>query len=137
MVYHPPTLWLLQSAAIALCITSAFGGSYLEATDFREAAEIFPLDEEKIAALAEDIRKHGQQVPTKLFAIMIINGRRRSKACGVAGLDPKFRDVTPSNPIAYVVSLNLRRRQSTVPQLAMLGARVREIYDSSSVLFRV
>lgn len=97
--------------------------------EFHEAAEIFPLDEENLAELAEDIRKNGQQVPIELFGGKIIDGRRRYKACGIAGVQPKFRDVTPTDPIAYVVSLNIHRRHLTVSQRAMVAGRVREIYD--------
>ena len=96
--------------------------------EFHEAAEIFPLDEENIAELAADIRKNGQQVPIELFGGKIIDGRRRFKACAIAGVKPKFRDVSPADPIAYVVSLNIHRRHLTVSQRSMVAAKVVEIY---------
>ncbi len=79
----------------------------------------------------EDIRKNGQQVPIELFGGKIIDGRRRFKACGIAGVQPKFRDVSAvvTDPITYVMSLNLHRRHLAISQLAMVAAKVREIYE--------
>jgi ParB-like chromosome segregation protein Spo0J len=97
--------------------------------DFHEAANIFPLDEEHIGDLAKDIRQHGLQVPIERLDGKIIDGRRRYLACERAGVQPKFRDVGVSDPIAYVLSLNLQRRHLTTSQLSMCAARARKLYD--------
>lgn len=99
------------------------------AYEIHEAANLFPIDEEHLQELADDIRDNGQQVPIELFHGKIVDGRRRYRACEIAGVEPVFRDVYPSDPIAYVVSLNLHRRHLTPSQLAMVAARVRDIYD--------
>jgi hypothetical protein len=97
--------------------------------EFHEAANIFPIDQENIQSLAEDIKKNGQQIPIELLDGKILDGRRRSMACQVAGVEPVSRDVSPEDPVAYVLSLNLHRRHLTPSQASMCAARAREIYE--------
>lgn len=103
-----------------------------EEMPFHPAANIFPLDDESIGSLADDIRKHGQQVPIELFAGQVLDGRRRWLACSIAQIKPATREVKPSDPVAYVLSLNLHRRHLTPSQLAMVAARARELYDQQA-----
>lgn len=100
--------------------------------EFHEAANIFPLDEENIGELANDISAHGQQVPIEVCDGKILDGRRRWLACERAGVKPNMRNVSPTDPVAYVVSLNLHRRHLTPSQLAMIGQRVRKMYDDAA-----
>jgi hypothetical protein len=97
-----------------------------------EAAEIFPLDEETIGDLAKDIRVNGLLVPIERLDGKVIDGRRRLRACQVAGVQPQFRDVKVSDPVAYVLSLNLHRRHLTPGQRSMVGARARKWYDDEA-----
>lgn len=66
--------------------------------EFHEAANIFPLDEEHLDELAEDIRQHGLTVQIKTYHGQIIDGRRRSIACERAGVEPTYHDVTEIPP---------------------------------------
>lgn len=97
--------------------------------DIHEAANLFPMAEESIADLADDIRKNGHCVPVELYGGKILDGRRRWKACEIAGVTAKTVEVNPADPVAYVLSLNLHRRQLTPSQRAMVAARARSIYD--------
>jgi hypothetical protein len=97
--------------------------------EIHEAANIFPLAEECLAELAEDIKTNGQQVPIERIGGKIVDGRRRLLACELAGVTPRFRDVEVADPVAYVLSLNLHRRHLTTSQRAMVADRVRELYD--------
>lgn len=97
-----------------------------------EAANIFPMDEENLDALAADIQANGLQVPVELLDGKVIDGRRRLRACEKAGVKPKFRDVTVADPVAYVLSLNLHRRHLTPSQMSMVGARARDLYDRAA-----
>jgi ParB-like chromosome segregation protein Spo0J len=97
--------------------------------EFHEAANIFPLDDEHLQALAEDIKKNGQQIAIELMGGKILDGRRRSMACRIAGVEPVTREVSPEDPVSYVLSLNLHRRHLTPSQASMCAARAREIYE--------
>ena len=97
--------------------------------EFHEAANIFPMDDEHIDDLAEDIKQHGQRIPIELLGGKIVDGRRRFMACKIAGVIPSFADVDVDDPVSYVLSLNLHRRHLTPSQLSMVGARARDIYD--------
>ena len=46
-----------------------------------EAANLFPLDEENLAGLANDIRERGQLVPIETLGGKVLDGRRRWLAC--------------------------------------------------------
>lgn len=100
--------------------------------EFHEAANIFPLDEENIDSLAEDIRENGQTVPIELLGGKVIDGRRRTLACRKAGVQPKYKTVVVANPVAYVVSLNLHRRHLTAAQRGMIAAEAREMFDRAA-----
>lgn len=60
--------------------------------DFHEAANIFPIDEEHIDELADDIRKNKQLVPIELLDGKVIDGRRRWLACLKAAATMAMRD---------------------------------------------
>lgn len=97
--------------------------------DFHEAANIFPLDEEHLHELADDIREHGQQMPIEVFDGQILDGRRRWKACKMANVIPKTVEVDPDDPVAYVLSLNLQRRHLTTSQATDCAARATALWD--------
>ena len=99
---------------------------------FHEAANIFPLDDEHLDELAEDIKQHGLQIPIEQMDGKIIDGRRRWLACEKAGVRPDIIPVSVEDPIAYVMSLNLHRRHLTVSQAAMCAQRARKMYDDAA-----
>jgi ParB-like chromosome segregation protein Spo0J len=97
--------------------------------EFHEAANIFPLDENNLQSLADDIKNNGQQIAIELMDGKILDGRRRSLACKLAGVHPAVRVVNVDDPVSYVLSLNLHRRHLTPSQASMCAARAVEIYD--------
>lgn len=102
------------------------------AMQFHDAANIFPIDDDNIATLADDIRANKQQVPIELLDGKVIDGRRRWLACKMAGKVPVTKDVEVDDPVAYVLSLNLHRRHLSETQRGMVAARAREIYDQQA-----
>ena len=54
------------------------------------AADIFPLNEDDVAAIAEDIKANGQKLPILTTEDgRIIDGRNRWLACQKLGIEPK------------------------------------------------
>lgn len=96
------------------------------------AADMFPLmTEDEFAALAEDIKEHGQQEPIILLmqeggTKRLLDGRNRYLACKAAGVEPKFIIKFDIDPWTYVVSKNLRRRHLTREQRDAVIAKLRE-----------
>lgn len=98
--------------------------------NWHEAAKLLPLDSaEKLAALAEDIKQNGLQVPIVLLDGKVLDGRNRLLACRAAGVEPRFENWQPngSSPIDYVISLNLKRRHLSRDQQAATAAELVEI----------
>lgn len=97
------------------------------------AAEVFPLlDDAALKLLAEDIADHGQKHPIVLFEGAILDGRNRERACKLAKVKPRYEEWTGGDPIAYVVSANIHRRHLDESQRAMIGARIRGMYEEAA-----
>lgn len=98
--------------------------------DFHEAACIFPLmTDEQIDSLAKDIKTNGLIVPISVMGGKILDGRNRWIACSRISKTPKTIVVNPTDPIAYVLSMNRERRHLDDGQAAMAGARGKELYE--------
>src|SRR5215475_9710917 len=74
--------------------------------------------------LVSDVREYGLREPIVVFEDKILDGRNRYRACVAAGIEPKFENYTGYDPIAFVVSLNLRRRHLSESQRAMVAAKL-------------
>jgi ParB-like chromosome segregation protein Spo0J len=93
------------------------------------AASIFPvIGEEDYNALKEDIRAHGQIEDIVLLGGKVLDGRNRLRACRELGLEPRWCELTEcDDPIAYVLSKNLRRRHLMQSQRAACAAEVAKL----------
>jgi ParB-like chromosome segregation protein Spo0J len=90
-----------------------------------------PCTEEEFKELKEDIKKNGLQVPIKLFEGKILDGRSRHMACVELEkewypVDFKAEDFTrtTNDALAYVISMNVKRRHLTASQRAIIAARL-------------
>jgi hypothetical protein len=103
---------------------------------FRPEADIFPLlGEDDLKALAADIDAVGQRQPISLYQGDILDGRNRylaiTRHCK-PGLEPKFEDVSPESPIAFVISLNEQRRHLNDSQRKMAAARALPFFEAEA-----
>lgn len=86
-------------------------------------AEIFPrMPATEFAALKSDIAAHGLREPVWTKDGAIIDGRHRWRACEELGVECPVREYEGADLVAFVVSLNLRRRHLDESQRAMVAA---------------
>jgi N6-adenosine-specific RNA methylase IME4 len=93
--------------------------------EFHPYANIFPLIEgAEFEELVSDIRAHGVREPIWLYEEKILEGRNRYRASAAAEVDCPARPYEGSDPLAFVVSMNLRRRHLNESQRAMVAAKL-------------
>lgn len=93
--------------------------------EFHPAANVFPvLESAALRELADDIRAHGLREPITLLDGKVLDGRNRHDACLIAGVEPTFNEFNGDDAIAFVISMNLRRRHLDASQRAMVAAEL-------------
>jgi len=93
-------------------------------------ADMYPLNETDVSALAEDIKTNGQIAPIKMLKDgRIIDGRNRWMACQKAGVEPLIdvinpdgEEVTDERLFALATSCNSMRRDLTTSERAVASA---------------
>lgn len=93
-------------------------------------ADMYPLNETDVAALAEDIKANGQVAPIKALKDgRIIDGRNRWLACQKAGVEPLIEVINPDGDevpdeklFALATSCNSMRRDMTTSERAVASA---------------
>ena len=92
--------------------------------EYHEYANIYRmLPDKELQTLAADIKSKGQLLPITSYEGKILDGRNRFRACGIAGLQPRFTEYTGDDPLGFVMSHNLHRRHLTESQRAMVAAK--------------
>ena len=102
---------------------------------FHPFAEVFPLLQgADFDELVADIKQHGLREPIQLYRGQVLDGRNRFLACQKANI--KIRTTTfvgdDTAALAFVVSLNARRRHLTLEQRAMAAARIATLAKGSN-----
>jgi N6-adenosine-specific RNA methylase IME4 len=99
--------------------------------EFHPLANLFPLIEgDDFAALVADIAAHGIHQPIDLYQGKILDGRNRYRAALAAEVEigPQhirhFRPELYGDPLAYVISQNLKRRHLNESQRAFVAAKL-------------
>lgn len=91
-------------------------------------AELFPMmSADEHAALVEDVKERGVQRPIVLLDRMVLDGRNRYMAARDAEVGYRVVEFDDPDPVAFVISENLRRRHLTDSQRAMVGAKIAKL----------
>lgn len=87
-------------------------------------AALFPmLADDELRELAEDIRQRGLLQPIVLAPDgSILDGRNRYAACQLAGVEPQYVTYEGDDPDGYAWSINVKRRNLTKAQIAIVAA---------------
>jgi hypothetical protein len=98
------------------------------------AAELFPLmSEDELRDLAADIKEHGQIHPVITHENAILDGRNRIIACHKAGVLVETQPWEPNgSPTAWVISVNLKRRQLTASQRAAVATESLKLFEEEA-----
>ena len=103
------------------------------------AADIFPmLTAAELKTLADDIAEHGLREPVWLWRdpddgiTYLLDGRNRVAACAESGTEVVTRWYDGTDPIQFVVSLNIERRHLTPGQRAMLALDLVPLYEAEA-----
>lgn len=94
---------------------------------FHPIADVFPMmSDAEFKELVADIDAHGQLQPIFTYNKLVIDGRNRWRACYKLNLAPMTIawEGEESELLDFVVSLNMKRRQLTVEQRAMVAAKI-------------
>jgi hypothetical protein len=80
--------------------------------EFHPLPDIFPLIEGKdLADLFDDSRQNGlHESILVLDGKVLVDGRNRYRASLSANIEPTFTQYTGTDPLGYVISLNLKER---------------------------
>ena len=102
----------------------------MDTLPFHEVATIFPLmTEDEFQELALDISAHGLREAIWLYDDQIIDGRNRYRACLAVGVAPRYQTWEGDGSlVAFVVSLNLKRRHLASSQRAMIAQELLDEY---------
>lgn len=94
------------------------------------AAELFPMiDADEMDALVDDIKANGLKEAGWLMPDgALLDGRHRMAACERAGVPMRWRVYRGDDPIAHVLSYNLRHRHLNTGQRAMLALQIEPLY---------
>lgn len=94
--------------------------------EIHPAANIFPvMSDEEYRRLRDDIAENGQRECVVFWKNKLLDGRNRMRACeelGIEAIESELEDDV--DPIAYVISANLHRRQLKTSQRAMCAAKM-------------
>lgn len=89
------------------------------------AADLFPmLSDTELADLAKDIKEHGLVHPVVMFKGVLLDGRNRLAACKIADVEPSFIEYDGDDPVTFVISVNIMRRQLDPSQRAGVAVQL-------------
>lgn len=100
---------------------------------FHYLSNLFPLmTGNEFEALVSDIERVGLFEPIVLFEGKILDGRNRYRACRQLNCNPVFEQFDGDDPLEFVLSKNLFRRQLSVAQRALVAASLSSLKGDSA-----
>jgi ParB-like nuclease domain len=95
-------------------------------TKVHPVADAFPaMSSAELQELADDIRANGLAHPiVRDRNGVILDGLNRLRACEIAGVEPRFTVFEGDDPVAFIVSSNLKRRHLNESQRAMVASKL-------------
>jgi hypothetical protein len=85
-----------------------------------------PMTDAEYAALKADIEAHGLHQSIVIHEGAILDGGNRYRACTEIGVEPTTVEFAGGDPVAFVLSANLRRRHLTPGQQATIVASAQD-----------
>jgi len=97
-----------------------------EKYDVHEVVGLFPeMSPDEYSDLLTDVKEHGVREPVAFWCGKLVDGRHRLKAATEAGFVCPRVDLDPEeDPIAWVTSANLKRRNLSASERAVLSAKM-------------
>lgn len=92
---------------------------------FHPLADVFPLIEgREFDELVASIKENGQRQPIMLLDGAILDGRNRYRACQEVGIEPITKVFDGTDPVRFVIDVNVRRRHLNESQRALIAAKL-------------
>ncbi len=105
----------------------------MEKYETHELCELFDMPgKDDFDSLVSSLKAVGLLEPIKLYEGKILDGCSRYRGCKEAGVKPRFEQVNPDDPIAYVAAMNLSRRHLDASDKAMHGAKIKAAYEKEA-----
>lgn len=94
--------------------------------EYHELANMFPMVEANIKAIAASIKEGGynEETPIVLYQGKILDGRHRWEACKLTNTQPTIIYFTGADPLKYVIDKNLNRYHLNESQRAVVAAKL-------------
>jgi hypothetical protein len=88
--------------------------------------------ESELAEMAADIKQRGLLCPIITLDGKVLDGRNRLRACEIAGVAPRFQEYAGADPLADVVSWNLKRRHLSTSQKSTLAVALKPMFEEQA-----
>ena len=101
---------------------------------FHELATLFPpMSDEEYEGLKADIAMNGVHQPVAVWRGQVIDGLHRYKVCRELGVEAPLRYLgDETDPVAFVLSANMSRRQLTPSQKVIITAQLPRLMNGSN-----
>ena len=94
-------------------------------TGVHPVAQLFPLlAADEFAEFLESVKRDGLLTPVTIDPKgVLLDGRNWLKACGLAGIEPRYK-LYKGDPVAFILAANIHRRHLNGGQVALIIALV-------------